>query len=60
MLDDLVKYGSINNNLDLYYNNYKIDYNVKNLVNSQSNGNTYSHCYGNYILKFSISLRINK
>lgn len=26
MLDNLVKYGSINNDLDLYYNNYKIDY----------------------------------
>ena len=26
MLDDLVKYGSINEDLDLYYNNYKIDY----------------------------------
>lgn len=26
MLDDLVKYGSINENLDLYYNNYRIDY----------------------------------
>ena len=26
MLDDLVKYGSINEDLDLYYNNYKINY----------------------------------
>ena len=26
MLDDLVKFGSINEDLDLYYNNYKIDY----------------------------------
>ena len=26
MLDDLVKYGSINDDLSLYYNNYKIDY----------------------------------
>lgn len=26
MLDDLVKYGSINEDLDVYYNNYKIDY----------------------------------
>lgn len=26
MLDDLVKYGSISEGLDMYYNNYKIDY----------------------------------
>ncbi len=26
MLDDLIKYGSINEDLNLYYNNYKIDY----------------------------------
>ena len=31
MLDDLVKYGSINEDLDLYYNNYKIDYNSKKM-----------------------------
>ena len=37
MLDDLVKYGSINSNLDLYYNNYQIDYNSKNIFYNYCN-----------------------
>ena len=48
MLDDLVKYGSINSNLDLYYNNYQIDYNGKNVFYNYCNKYKYMI---KYILK---------
>ena len=37
LFNNLVKYGSINSNLDLYYNNYKIDYNGKNVFYNYCN-----------------------